>query len=186
MEKLNEMEDMRRQMAALKSELDKQKIVNDRMIRRAMNNKSSWIRRRYIICMITAVAMVPYCYFWMVHILDLSISLWIFTSIFMLVVTAYTYRNMKALNRDFISEANLMEACQEVAKAMKMDADWLKIGIPFIIVWLSWITIEAYHFPDFKYFAAGVVAGAVFGGTAGLITHFKIQRKYKEIVEQME
>lgn len=147
MERINEMEDMRRQMAALKSELDKQNIINDRMIRRAINNNSSWIRRRYIGCMIVAVVMVPYCYFWMIHMLGMSIFLWIFTSIFMLAAAVYTYYNMKALNRDFISEANLMEAGREVAKAMKMDADWLKIGIPFVVIWLSWITIEAYHFP---------------------------------------
>ena len=35
MENLNEMEDMRRNMAELRKELDKQTIINDRILRRA-------------------------------------------------------------------------------------------------------------------------------------------------------
>ena len=41
MENLNEMEDMRRNMAELRKELDKQTIINDRILRRAMRNSSS-------------------------------------------------------------------------------------------------------------------------------------------------
>ena len=59
MENLNEMEDMRRNMAELRKELDKQTIINDRILRRAMRNSSSWIRRRYILCMTVCVLMVP-------------------------------------------------------------------------------------------------------------------------------
>ena len=104
MENLNEMEDMRRNMAELRKELDKQTIINDRILRRAMRNSSSWIRRRYILCMTVCVLMVPYCYFFMIRIYNFSIYLWIFTSIFMLIAAIYTFYNMRALNRDFIYE----------------------------------------------------------------------------------
>lgn len=186
MENLNEMEDMRRNMAELRKELDKQTIINDRILRRAMRNSSSWIRRRYILCMTVCVLMVPYCYFFMIRIYNFSIYLWIFTSIFMLIAAIYTFYNMRALNRDFIYEENLVKAGREIARAMKMDADWLKIGIPLIIVWLAWMEIEAMSLPDFTYFAISTGIGGSIGAIVGFAMHKKIQRKYRDIMEQID
>lgn len=43
-----ELEDMRQQMATLKKKLEKQEIVNDRMIRQSLKHSTSSINRRYI------------------------------------------------------------------------------------------------------------------------------------------
>ncbi len=185
-EHLKELEDMRRQMAELKTTLDKQTIINDRMLRRVMRSNSSWIRRRYILCMAACVLLVPYCYFFMIHLFNFSMYLWIFTSIFMLTAAIYTYYNMRALNRNFMSEDNLVEAGREIARAMKMDADWLKIGIPFLIIWIFWMSMEAMPRPDFTPFIISVGTGGSIGAIVGLATHRKIQRKYRDIVEQIE
>ncbi len=69
---------------------------------------------------------------------------------------------------------------------MKMDADWLKIGIPLIIVWLAWMEIEAMSLPDFTYFAISTGIGGSIGAIAGFAMHKKIQRKYRDIMEQID
>lgn len=182
------MENMRHDMAELKKELEKQTIINDRIMRRAMRNNSSWIRRRYILCMVACVLMVPYCYFFMIHLFGFSLYLWIFTSLFMITAAVYTYYNMRALNRDFMSEDNLVKAGHEIARAMKMDSEWLKIGMPILIIWIVWMYIEAMQQLGSMAteFAISTGIGAIIGGTVGFVTHRKIQRKYRDIVEQID
>jgi len=47
----------------------------------------------------------------------------------MLIAAIYTFYNMRALNRDFIYEENLVKAGREIARAMKMDAHHSMAGM---------------------------------------------------------
>ena len=186
MENLNELESMRTQMAALKKQLNRQAIVNDRILRRAAKNNTSWIRRRYILCIVMSLLMVPYSLIVFRHV-GLSLAFAIATCLFMLTAAAYTYYNMRALNRDFLMEENLVEAGLRIARARKMDADWLKFGIPTVILWLIWFFLEGYGLYGFA--PAGLIGGViggVIGGICGYATHVKIQRKYHEILSQID
>ena len=53
----NEMNEMRQQMAILKNKLDRQEIVNDRIIRRSMKRNVGNIRRRYYFVIALALLM---------------------------------------------------------------------------------------------------------------------------------
>ena len=46
-----DLENMRQQMTTLKNKLNKQEIVNDRLMRRSMRNEVNTITRRYYIIM---------------------------------------------------------------------------------------------------------------------------------------
>ena len=59
---INEINEMREQLATLKRQLNSQQIVNDRLLKEAMSNKLSTIQRRAIfLCVICFVA-IPYTY----------------------------------------------------------------------------------------------------------------------------
>lgn len=186
MENLNELETMRSQMGALKRQLEHQVIINDRILRRAVSGNTSWIRSRYIVSIVVALLMVPYSLIGFRHI-GFSLTFAVATCLFMLTAAGYTYYNMKALNRDFLMEADLVEAGQRIARARKMDADWLKFGIPTVILWLVWFFLEGYGLSGFAPagLIGGVIGGAI-GGICGYMTHVKIQRKYREIISQID
>ena len=190
METMNDFElnNMRQQMETLKKKLEKQEIVNDRIIRQSMKKTASSISVRYYIIMALGVLMVPYKYFVFYEHFGLSLAFSIASGIFMLVCTAATYYNSLNLSNSNMMHGNLLDVRRRMARAKKFDANWLFFGIPAIIVWLGWLGYEFYQKDGETALAMiiGAVVGGVIGAIIGFSMHFKTQRQYQEIIDQIE
>ena len=183
-----ELENMRQQLNTLKKKLDQQEIVNDRMIRHSMKKTANTISRRYYFIMAVCLLMIPYSYWAFVMLNGFSIPFWIFTCIVMLVCLGGTYYNSRNLDLDMMTN-NLVDVRRRMARAKKFDANWLLIGIPLAIVFLGWFMYESYQLhPDAFFnglFWAGCIGGVI-GAIWGFSLHFKTQRQYQEIIDQIE
>ena len=183
-----ELENMRQQMQTLKQKLNQQEIVNERLMRRSMRNEVGKITRRYYAIMAICILMVPYGYWCFVKLSGLSIAFWIATSIMMLVCAGATYYNLSRISDSGLMSHNLVEAGKKVASAKKFDSDWLLVGIPMIVLWLGWFCYETYQ--QNHDYAQGLFWGGCIGGIIGAICgfsiHFKTQRQYQEIIDQIE
>ena len=183
-----ELEDMREQMSTLKKKLNQQEIVNDRLVRRSMKNEVSTITRRYTIVMILSVLTVPYFYWVFVKLSGFSMAFWIGSSIFMLICGGATFYNTRKINDPDMMSHSLVEARKKVASAKKFDVDWLKFGIPAVIIWFGWFMYEVY-LQDSDLVNAlfwGGCVGGVIGAIVGFKIHFKTQRQYQDIIDQIE
>lgn len=184
-----EMEDMRLQMNTLKKKLQQQEIVNDRMIRHSMKSTAGNISRRYRFIMVLCLLMIPYSYWAFVMLSGFSLPFWIFTCIVMLVCLAGTYYNSRNLADQNMMTNNLVDVRRRMARAKKFDANWLFLGIPLILVFMGWFMYEAHlqHGDSLHdgLFWGGCI-GAVVGAIAGFSLHFKTQRQYQEIIDQIE
>ena len=184
-----QLEEMRQQLTTLKQKLNEQEIINERLMRRSMRKTVSNITRRYYIIMALAVLMVPYGYWVFVKLNHFSVAFWIASSIFMLVCGAATFYNSRKISDPGLMSHSLVEARRKVASAKKFDADWLLIGIPLVLLWLGWFFYEVYQ-QDNDMFVNGVFWGGCVGGILGAVTgfaiHFKTQRQYQEIIDQIE
>ena len=182
-------EDMRHQMSTLKKKLQQQEIVNDRMIRHSMKNTAGNISRRYYVIMVLCLLMIPYSYWAFVMLSGYSIAFWIFTSLVMLVCLGGTYYNSRNLSDSNMMTNNLVDVRRRMARAKKFDADWLFIGIPLIIVFLGWFMYETYQLHEGDlingFFLGGCIGGIV-GAIGGISLHFRTQRQYQEIIDQIE
>ena len=184
-----QLEEMRQQMAILKQKLEKQEIVNDRMIRRLIKKNVVGVNRTYLWLSILCIVMIPYCYWAFVTLSGFSVAFWIATSIFLLGAFLYTYFNGKDLRDSHLMQEDMLEVRRKVARAKKLDHDWLYIGIPFLILWIGWFAYEVYKKGGAEevttFLLAGTVGGIV-GAIIGLSVHFRTQRQYKEIINQIE
>lgn len=184
-----ELNEMRQQMAILKNKLDNQTIVNDRLIRRAVKNSVSTINKRYLVISIIAFAMIPYGYWAFVVLNELSIPLWIAMSVIMLAVIGFCiYNGHEMRKNDFVSN-NLLDTKRKTLKAQKRDAMWPYFGIPVAIGWAAWAGWEMTQKleGDFlKYFVPWFIICVTAGALIGLKVHFKTQRHYRDILEQIE
>lgn len=185
METNKEMETMRMQMAELKRKLDEQVVVNSKMVKKAMKSKSQWIKRKYTVMIAVCAIMTPYNFI-VFQKIGFSLLFCVITSVFMAVAGVYTYYNMKIVQGCFDMGISLVEAGERFVKAKKRDSDWLKIGIPFVIPWLVWFTLEAYRmYPD-GILMSGGLSGAVIGLVCGTAIHMRIQRRYKDIIANIK
>ena len=183
------LDEMRQQMAILKNKLDDQTIVNDRLIRRAVKNSVSTINKRYLVISIIAFAMIPYGYWAFVKLNGLSIPLWIAMSVLMLAVIGFCiYNGHEMRKNDFVSD-NLLDTKRKTLKAQKRDAMWPYFGIPVAIGWAAWVGWEMTQKleGDFlKYFIPWFIICVTAGALIGLKVHFKTQRHFRDILEQIE
>ena len=184
-----ELENMRQQMTTLKNKLNEQEIVNDRLVRRSMRKEVDTITRRYFIIMVLAVLMVPYGYWCFVKLNNFSVAFWIATSIFMLICAGATFYNSRKISNPEMMSHSLVEARQRVASAKKFDADWLKFSIPAVILWFGWFCYETYQIVggiENNWLMYGGIVGGTIGAIFGFRMHFKTQRQYQEIIDQIE
>ncbi|MDY6411613.1 MAG: hypothetical protein SPL28_01295 [Bacteroidales bacterium] len=183
-----ELEEMRQQMAILQNKLSNQNIVNDRFIRRAIKHGMSTINKRYLVISIIALAMIPYGYWAFVVINGLSISLWLALSMMMLMVVAFCFFNGRAMRNSQLADGNLRETMRQVAAAKRRDNNWQWIGIPMALAWSIWVGWEMAQKigADIKFFMPFFIICIVAGIIAGLTVHFRTQRHYRDIIEQIE
>ena len=187
----NELEIMRTQLNALKSQLAQQEIVTENLIIDAMKKKMTWIKK-YVIFQIGLIpvlailwaAIVPMC----------GISWWNYAFLLtMCCIDVYAdYRiNVKALTDDDYLRGNLVTTVTKLLKMKRSRALQMAICIPLIIVWLLWAGIEAYNaLPEAtgefqEAFISGGLIGGVIGGICGLIFAFSIYRKMQRTNDEV-
>ncbi len=184
-----ELENMRQQMTTLKNKLNQQEIVNERLMRRSMRNEVNTITRNYNIIMALGILMVPYFYWVFVKLSGFSMAFWIGSSVFMLICVGATFYNSRKISDPDMMSNSLLEARQKVASAKKFDADWQMFGIPALILWFGWFMYECYQIQGgdiINPFFWGGCAGGIIGAIAGYKYHFKTQRQYQDIIDQIE
>ena len=180
---------MRQQMTTLKNKLNQQEIVNDRLMRRSMRNEVSKITRRYYIIVALSVFMVPYGYWCFVELSGLSIPFWIVTSIFMLICGGATFYNSRKISDPELMSHSLVEARKKVASAKKFEYNWLLFGIPAVILWLCWFLYDVYQMNGESIYNGlflGGCIGGIIGAIIGINIHFRTQRQYQDIIDQIE
>ena len=191
----NELEIMRTQLNALKSQLAQQEIVTENLIIDAMKKKMTWIKKYVIfqICLIPVLAII-----WAAIIPMCGISWWNYAFLLiMCCIDVYAdYRiNVTALSNDDYLRGNLVTTVKKLLKMKRYRALQMAICIPLIIVWLLWAGIEAYNaLPEAtsefqEAFISGGLIGGVIGGICGLIFAFsiynKMQRTNDEVIAQI-
>ena len=186
----NELEIMRTQLNALKSQLAQQEIVTENLIIDAMKKKMTWIKKYVIfqICLIPVLAII-----WAAIIPMCGISWWNYAFLLiMCCIDVYAdYRiNVSSISDDYL-RGNLVSTVKKLLKMKRYRALQMAICIPLIIVWLLWAGIEAYNaLPEAtsefqEAFISGGLIGGVIGGICGLIFAFSIYRKMQRTNDEV-
>ena len=185
-----ELQEMKEQLAILTQKLEKEAIVNERLIRQSMKNKASSIRRAAIIESIITLIMIPYSIWVMPNVIAISTGLCCFTCFFMVLALAGNYYTHSRFRPDKFVLGNLLEVRKDTLMIKRFYINWLKfIGLPFIIVCFSWFVHDiriAYPGEDLNGIYYGIGFGILLGTIIGTIQFKKIQNTADEILEQIE
>ena len=185
-----ELQEMKEQLAILTQKLEKETIVNERLIRQSMKNKASSIRRVAIAETIITLIMIPYFIWVMPEILNISTGLCYFTCFFMALALVCNYYIHSRFRPDKFIEGNLLEARKDTLLMKKIYINWLKfIALPFIIVFFSWFIHDirlAYPSEELNGIYYGIGFGILIGSIIATILFKRVQNAANEILEQIE
>ena len=185
----NELEQMRSQINILKDKLEKQNIVNEKHIRNSMKSKMSSINRTIAGTIVAGALALPYCtwFFWSQ---GLSTIFVVATAVMLAVCLGLTIAKQVTLKNLDFSSGNLVEVAEKLGGIKKHYQDWIKIAIPMVLIWFSWLIYEMLSTlgvsPMTLGFCTGALLGGLIGGFVGMRMNKKVITKTTEILSQIK
>ena len=188
---MNELNEMREQLATLKKQLNTQEIVNDRLIKEAMSRKLSTLNNSAIWICIVCLVMIPLGYFNFQR-MGHSTAFCIATSALFLISLIATIVSHYRIHKRDIYSGNLVTVYKEVARMKKIYKSWHYWSIPMLIVWFGWLEYEIYlnqaneDITALLAISASGIFGGIIGGIIGLRIHKRTLRTADDLLRQIE
>ena len=133
---MNELEQMREQMEAFKSRLDKQQIVNEQLVRNSMGSKMSWIKN----FVWAEIIMVPILLIIMAGFYaSEGLSWWLFAFLAAgLIADATGDFIINRIPKSQLLSGDLVATSKRLAQMKKQRTTWFIAGMIFVTIWLVW------------------------------------------------
>ena len=191
-----ELEQMRQQMADLKSQLAEQEIVNDQLIRHTMKSRLSWINS-YIIAETVAVPLLIIIFF-LVNAFVFPLSPWLLalTVVMLLGNIIYDWRFCR-VNDSSIFQGDLNNLHESLVWKKRRMMWEIIVSIIILAIWIPWLLVTMHDFTltvdhdSYLYFFMrgaiyGAAIGAVIGLAGGLYLNWKIRQTYNNVIAQID
>ena len=184
--RMEELEGLRQQLSLLNKKLEKQSIVNEKLIRNSMKERISNINRTGIIfCVLVAIA-TPIIVINYARLLNFSLALNIFTCAFMAIAFVYTIWSHWGLNSNLLN-GDLITASGKILRTRKHYKQWSYFSYPWLVVWLCWNGWEIYTKIDNQEILHGIIIGGIIGLIVGGIWGLRLRNKiYRNIDAMLE
>lgn len=186
----NELDDMRRQISLLKEKLDRESIVNDKLMRNIMSTKvgkvSCYLFKLLAILPPTMLLM----YFDFAILFHLSTEFMIATQIMLVCFGIYIYLNKRLLASADITGGNLVEESKKLLRFKKREIMYMCIGTPICVAWMVWCVYELLHCGKEQDEIISTIIGAGIGAIFGFIYSIKkfrmIMGNINSVMSQIE
>jgi hypothetical protein len=181
-----ELNEMKEQISLLRRKLEKETIVNEKLIRASMRDKLKAVKRRsYILCIVGIAAAALWKFGVSPDFNPLFID---FTAFFLLFAAAYEVYCNRMLSAQNYIEGNLVDEARKLNRYKELARQWYWFSIPIVCVWSCWYLYESYtvHAEQGRFlFIWGIIGGTI-GGVIGWRIYRKGQKAINEVIEQIE
>lgn len=177
-----ELNEMKEQISLLRRKLEKETIVNEKLIRRSLSDKVKGIKR---ISYVVYPFVIGTCFIWKKFAIHLSPYFIWTTIVFLLIAMAYDLYCNHLLNTQNIICGNLLDEAYKLARYKRLRQQWERYGIFFLCAWVSWFIYESLNGGAYGSMFSGLVGGSV-GGYVGWKHYKKEQNTVNEVIEQIE
>ena len=191
---MTELEQMREQMSIFKSQLDKQQIINEQLVRNTMGNKMSWIKKfiwaEIILVPIILIIMASF------HASE-GLSWWLFAFLAIGLIADTTGDFIiNRIPKGQMLSGDLVETSQRLIKMKKQRTSWFIAGSIFLTIWIVWFIIEIVmklnvmgcnepsHNLVVTIMVTALIIGCLIGFLIAWLIFRKMQKTNNQIIEQ--
>ena len=192
--KNTELEEMRQQLGILKSKLDNQTLVNDKLIRQSMLNKMSFMKK-YTWVSFLVLLFIYYGYNEVRILFNLSWWFYGFTVLVMTFSVCFDAYINHVNKKEFLN-GDLIAASLQMQRMKKLRKKSFLCGTIIMIIWTPWFFIETYYGSGaanggentsmFYGMLVGGGVGLIAGVAIGIWLYLRMQRINSDIISQID
>ena len=183
-------EDIQRQIDLLKKKLDNEKIINERLMRKAMSSRVNSVERylwKVLSLGVVAMALMALDF---IVLFPLSLPFVIATELMLLCCIVFICINKRLVSSDKIMSGNLIEASSSLARFKKREIRYICVSIPLTVLWITWLVFEIrVYAPDEESMYSmltGITIGGIIGFCIGVSMFRKMLRSVNDVLSQIE
>lgn len=183
-------EDIQRQIDLLKKKLDNEKIINERLMRKAMSSRVNSVERylwKVLSLGVVAMALMALDF---IVLFPLSLPFVIATELMLLCCIVFICINKRLVSSDKIMSGNLIEASSSLARFKKREIRYICVSIPLTVLWITWLVFEIrVYAPDEESMYSmltGIMIGGIIGFCIGVSMFRKMLRNVNDVLSQIE
>ena len=179
------LEAMRGQMREFKALLDRQELVNERLLRKVTTERAAWMTKYQNFQLFF---LLPFIYLAFLFIKYQGNISWLFywATVLMCTVSVGYDTYVNRLGRKGYESLPLLDLAIELGKRRKRRRIQLLVGLPIAFVWMIWYCYEVAGDPFAYGIWVGICIGGIFGALIGFIIMKRMQRTDAETIGDIQ
>ena len=148
---LQELEELRSQVAEFKNRVEQQEIVSRRLLREAMKGHVSWIKQMSIWCSVGELVILPFLVYALRSIVGVS---WLPIIVIGLVIVGeavFNFWNVSSIRDKHLAVDDVLSAQQRLITFKRREKLYTYGILPFIFLWVVWLLFDVYHGTDIPF-----------------------------------
>ena len=149
---LQELEQLRSQVAEFKNRLEQQEIVSRQMLEKAMKGHVSWIKQMSVWGGVVDLALVPLIVYLLKSIVGVSWLPIIAICIVMVFEAFFNFWNVSTIRDKYLAANDVINTQQRLRTFKRRDKLYTFGILPFIFLWVVWLLFDVYYGTDIPFF----------------------------------
>ena len=149
---LQELEELRSQVAAFKNRVEQQEIVSRRLLKEAMKGHVSWIKQMSIWGSVGELAILPFLVYALRNIVGVS---WLPIIVIGLVIVGeavFNFWNVSTIRDKHLAVDDVLSAQQRLITFKRREKLYTFGILPFLFLLVVWLLFDVYYGTDIPFF----------------------------------
>lgn len=148
---LQELEQLRSQVAEFKNRLEQQEIVSERLLKQAMTGHVSWIKQMSAWGGVVDLALVPLTVYLLRSIVGVSWLPILAVCIVMVFEAFFNFWNVSTIRDKYLAANDVINTQHRLRTYKRREKLYFYIIVPFLLLWLVWLFFDVYSSKDIPF-----------------------------------
>ena len=149
---LQELEELRSQVAEFKKRVEQQEIVSRRLLREAMKGHVSWIKQMSIWGSVGELAILPFLVYALRNIVGVSWLPIIVVGLMLVGEAVFNFWNVSTIRDKHLAVDDVLSAQQRLITFKRREKLYTFGILPFIFLCVVWLLFDVYYGTDIPFF----------------------------------
>jgi hypothetical protein len=145
---LQELEELRSQVAEFKNRMEQQEIVSRRLLNEAMKGHVSWIKRMNIWMSVGELVVLPLLVYLLRSIVGVSWLPIIVIGLMLIIEAVFNFWNVNTIRDKHLAADNVLSAQQRLITFKRREKLYTFGVLPFILLCIVWLLFDVYYGTD--------------------------------------